>query len=220
MSKWPRIVVPDFPHHVTHRGTRRQTLFFEARDYQLYKTLLAMACRQYGVKIWAYCLMPNHVHLIAVPGTEKGLSHAIGRSHQRYAQIINTRFEWRGHLWEQRFSSIPMDESHLLMAARYVELNPVRAHMTTAPEHYIWSSAKAHLSGAHDDLVEASVLQELVGDWRQFLDEGLPKRNLDIFRKLEKTGYPAGDNSFVTKLEELLGQSLRPKKRGRKPKIG
>ena len=120
--------------------------------------MLANCCRQYGVEIWAYCLMPNHVHLIAVPETEPSLSKAFGRAHQRYAKFINNRNEWRGHLWEQRFSSIPMDENHLYMAARYVELNPVRANMVGLPSQYLWSSTNAHLRAYDDELVSVTPL--------------------------------------------------------------
>jgi len=218
MSKWPRIVVPGLPHHVTHRGTRRQTVFFEAQDYQKYKSLLREACGQYDVEIWAYCLMPNHVHLIAAPRTEQSLSQAIGRCHQRYAKMINARFDWRGHLWEQRFSSIPMDEKHLLMAAQYVELNPVRANLSITPGYYSWSSARSHLTGTQDDLAVSSLLQELVCDWPSFLAAGLRQRHIDKFRELEKTGYPAADEPFLKQLEAQVGRLLRPKKRGPKQK--
>ena len=70
MSRLPRLVVPDFPHHVTQRGNRRAPVFFEAGDYQLYKDLLGEAAKKAGAEIWCYCLMPNHVHVIIVPKYE------------------------------------------------------------------------------------------------------------------------------------------------------
>ena len=218
MSKWPRIVIPGFPHHVTHRGTRRQKVFFGEQDFRYYRHLLANCCRQYGVEIWAYCLMPNHVHLIAVPETEPSLSKAFGRAHQRYAKFINNRNEWRGHLWEQRFSSIPMDENHLYMAARYVELNPVRANMVGRPSQYLWSSTNAHLRAYDDELVSVTPLLEMVPRWSEFLAEGLTDDHLEKLRELEKTGYPAGGDDFVKLIENQYGVSCRPKKRGPKPK--
>jgi putative transposase len=219
MSKWPRIVVPGFPHHITQRGTRRQTVFFGEDDFKYYRHLLATYCCQYGVEIWAYCLMPNHVHLIAVPETEQSLSKAFGRAHQRYAQFINGRHDWRGHLWEQRFSSIPMDENHLFMAARYVELNPVRANMVRLPSQYLWSSANAHLKACDDDLVLTDRLLNMVPQWSEFLAEGLADCHLEKLRELEKTGYPAGDDNFVKLIENEYGVSCRPKKRGPKSKV-
>jgi putative transposase len=218
MSKWPRIVVPGLPHHITHRGTRRQKVFFEKSDYEFYRNILRQSCNKHGVQIWAYCLMPNHVHMIAVPEGPKSLSLAFGRAHQCYSRIINSQNDWMGHLWEQRYSSIPMDSSHLLMAARYVELNPVRAKMVVAAENYEWSSARAHLLARNDRLVDASHLLELVPNWRQFLTERLLNSEAEKLRKLEKTGYPAGDEDFLDAIEAKFHIKCRPQKTWQKIK--
>ena len=126
MPRLARIVVPRYPHHVTQRGNRRQQTFFDDSDYNAYIGMMSEWCGKNGVEIWAYCLMPNHVHLIAVPQSEDGLRRAIGEAHRRYTWRVNMKQEWRGHLWQGRFSSCVMDTPHLLTAARYVELNPVR----------------------------------------------------------------------------------------------
>ena len=115
--------MPGVPHHVTQRGNRRQKTFFTKEDYSAYLNLMADWCGQFGVEIWAYCLMPNHVHLIAVPEREDSLAQAIGEAHRRYTRRINFRKGWRGHLWQGRFSSYPMDDVYLMAAVRYVELN-------------------------------------------------------------------------------------------------
>ena len=124
-----RLVIPGLPHHITQRGNRRQQTFFNDGDYAAYIELMAEWCREEGVEIWGYCLMPNHVHLIAVPKTEDGLRRAIGEAHRRYTRRINFREKWRGYLWQGRFASFIMDEPYLLAAARYVELNPLRAEL-------------------------------------------------------------------------------------------
>ena len=142
--------MPDIPHHITQRGNRRQATFFEDNDYREYINLLSEWCATCRVDIWAYCLMPNHVHLIAVPSSEDGLRRALGETHRRYTRLINFREGWRGHLWQGRFTSFPMDEKYLLCAARYVELNPVRAKLVDKPADYKWSSALAHISGDDD----------------------------------------------------------------------
>ena len=129
MARLARLVIPGLPHHVTQRGNRRQQTFFNDGDYAAYLELMAEWCREEGVEIWGYCLMPNHVHLIAVPKTEDGLRRAIGEAHRRYTRRINFREKWRGYLWQGRFASFIMDEPYLLAAARYVELNPVRAKL-------------------------------------------------------------------------------------------
>src|SRR5206468_5730280 len=113
MARIARVVVPDMPHHVTQRGNGRAPIFFEPGDQSLYLRLLAEQTRQAGVAIWAYCLMPNHVHLIATPSDETGLSRAIGEAHRRYTAFVNTRAGRTGHLFQSRFASVVMDEAHL-----------------------------------------------------------------------------------------------------------
>src|SRR5271157_1289425 len=144
------------PHHVTQRGNPKQETFFGEEDYQHYLELMAQFCRAEQVAIWAYCLMPNQVHLIVVPQSAESLRRAIGEAHRRYTRSINFREGWRGHLWQGRFASFVMDEDHLLTAARYVELNPVRAGSVQAPSRYRWSSAVAHQRGRDDALVQVA----------------------------------------------------------------
>ena len=127
MARIARVVAPGLPHHITQWGNRRQQTFFTDDDYQQYVALLSSSCRRSGVEIWAYCLMPNHVHLIAVPQEPDSLRAAIGEAHRRYTRMINFRQGWRGHLWQERFASFVMDEQYLLATARYVETNPVKA---------------------------------------------------------------------------------------------
>ena len=131
MARLARVIAPGLPHHVTQRGNRRQQTFFCDEDYQSYIHLMSEWCGAHEVEIWAYCLMPNHVHLIAVPHLEDGLRHAVGEVHRRYTRMVNFREGWRGHLWQGRFASFVLDEPYLLKATRYIELNPVRAGLIT-----------------------------------------------------------------------------------------
>ena len=133
MPRLARVVIPGEPHHVTQRGNRRQETFFSDEDYEAYLDLMAEWCEREGVEVWAYCLMPNHVHLVAVPSSEDALRRGIAEAHRRYSRRINFREGWRGHLWQGRFASFPMDDAHLYLATRYVELNPVRARLVRAP---------------------------------------------------------------------------------------
>jgi putative transposase len=162
MARIARVVVPGYPHHVTQRGSRRQATFFREKDYQNYLTLMAQWCRRQRVSIWAYCLMPNHVHLVAVPETAEGLARAIGQAHRQHALMVNAREGWSGHLWQERFASFVMDESYLMAAVRYVELNPVRAGLTPFAEDYPWSSARAHLHLADDILPRLEVQDDMM----------------------------------------------------------
>ncbi len=117
MPRLARVVVPGLPHHIIQRGNRREQSFFCDEDYESYLDLMGRWCRTHQVEIWAYCLMPNHVHLIAVPEAVEGLRRAIREGHRRYTRIVNFREGWRGHLWQARFASFVLDESHLLTAA-------------------------------------------------------------------------------------------------------
>ncbi|MDP6345294.1 MAG: transposase [Alphaproteobacteria bacterium] len=216
MARLARVVVPGLPHHVTQRGNRRLETFFGDDDYRRYLDLMAEWCGRHGVAVWAYCLMPNHVHLIAVPETEAALGRAIGEAHRRYTRWLNDREDWRGYLWQGRFASFPMDQRHLLAAARYVELNPLRAGLAQRAEAYPWSSARAHLAGRDDVLVRVAPLLELVDDWSAFLAGGLAEADGEALRRHERTGRPLGDTGFIAGLEGRLGRPLGPGKRGPK----
>ncbi len=218
MARLARVVVPGLPHHVTQRGNRRQQTFFSAADHRLYIELMAAWCARGGVEIWAYCLMPNHVHLIAAPESAEGLGWAIGEAHRRYTRAINNREGWRGHLWRGRFASCVIDQSHLLAAARYVELNPLRARLRRRPEAHPWSSARAHLAGEDDALVKVAPLLDLVPDWADFLADGLAPDLAAALRRGERTGRPLGDKRFIAKLERRVGRKLTKGKPGPKPK--
>ena len=217
MARIARVIVPGYPHHITQRGNRRQKTFFCDDDYSAYIELMAEWCDKHHVEILAWCLMPNHVHLIAVPHTENGLARAIGEAHRRYTRRINLREKWRGHLWQERFASFPMDEQHLLAAARYIEMNPVAAALVQSPEEYRWSSARAHLAGQDDELVKVGPLLDLVQDWRTFLML-TPEDELETLHRHERTGRPLGQDGFTEKLETLLGRTLQPQKPGPKKK--
>lgn len=216
MARIARVIAAGIPHHITQRGNRRMLTFFGDNDYRSYLTLLVEWCRQCGVEIWAYCLMPNHVHLIAVPQCDDSLRRGIGEAHRRYSRMINFRENWRGHLWQGRFASFPMDESYLLAAARYVEMNPVVAGITQDAASWPWSSAQAHLSGKDDELVTVAPLLEMAGDWQLFLSGAGDEEQINNIRKHERTGRPLGAEGFVEQLEALLDRQLKRGKPGPK----
>jgi putative transposase len=216
MARIARAVAPGYPHHITQRGNRRQQTFFSDEDYKVYISLMSEWCNKFNVEIWAYCLMPNHVHIIGVPESEDGLRSAIGEAHRRYTRHVNFREGWRGHLWQGRFASFPMDESYLLAAAKYIELNPVRAGLVKEPWSYPWSSAHAHITDVDDRLVKVNPLLEIVKDWRGFLLSSIPEKEMNELRKHELTGRPLGSERFIEKLERTMGRILHRQKPGRK----
>jgi len=219
MARIARVVARGLPHHITQRGNRRQATFFNNDDYKAYLKIMAEWCCRCGVDIWAYCLMPNHVHLIAVPSSEEGLRQAIGEAHRRYTRRVNFREGWRGHLWQGRFASYIMDEAYLLVSTRYVEFNPVRAGLVEKPEEYQWSSAAAHMSGRDDALVKVLPLLDMVGNWRDFLSENVEEHEMTKIRRHENTGRPLGSDNFINNLEKTLNCILRRQKPGPKCKV-
>ena len=208
------------PHHVTQRGNRRQETFFRDDDYQAYLDLMGQWCAEYKVKVWAYCLMPNHVHLIVVPKSEDGLRRAIGEAHRRYTRRVNFREGWRGHLWQGRFASFVLDKPYLLAAARYVELNPVRPGLATGPSEYPWSSAQAHIKRKDDCLVKVGPLLGMTKSWRRLLNSAASEEQIKAFRDHESTGRPLGDEAFQKRLEKKLSRVLRRQKPGPKKPDG
>jgi len=216
MARIARIVIPGIPHHITQRGNRRMQTFFCKEDYQEYISLMSSSTKRHGVDVWAYCLMPNHVHLIAVPVETNSFRLAIGETHRRYTRHINFREKWRGHLWQERYASYPMSAEYLISAARYVELNPVRAKITEEPWTYTWSSAAAHMKRQDDELVKVQPLLDLVNDWQAFLDEDVKKEEAERLHLHERTGRPLGDLKFIGRIENMICRVLQKQKPGPK----
>ena len=181
MARLARVIAPGMPHHVTQRGNRRQQTFFGEEDYQHYLELISRFCRAEQVAIWAYCLMPNHVHLIVVPQSAESLHRAIGKAHRRYSRWMNFREGWRGHLWQGHSPRSVMDEDHLLIAARYMGPGPPCAGLVQAPSRYRWSSQAANLRGRDDALVRVrsycdhqSVVSSAISTSREVICSPLP----------------------------------------------
>ena len=228
MARLARIVIPGLAHHITQRGNRRQTVFFGDQDYRAYLDLLGEWSATGGLNIWAYCLMPNHVHLIGVPKTEDSLRAAVAETHRRYTRLINFREGWRGHLWQERFHSFALDEAYLYRAVRYVELNPVRAGLVKRARDWRWSSVRGHLKGAHlgsgnDPLLAPSDQLKDFGNWAAYLNESArdtesEKDAIDQLRLHSRTGRPLGDAKFIKRMERKTGRELIPRKPGPKRK--
>lgn len=127
MPRIERLVLPGYPHHVTQRGNYQQTVFKTKEDYDFYMNLLKKYANEHSLSVIAFCLMPNHVHFICIPGNEDSLADTFKITHMIYAQYLNKKNNIKGHLWQGRFFSSILDERHLYAAVRYVENNPVRA---------------------------------------------------------------------------------------------
>ena len=219
MARLTRIVVPDLPHHVTQRGNRRQKLFLEPGDYALYRDLMAERCRTNGVQCWAYCLMPNHIHMVLTPTSADGLAKAVGEAHRRYTAFFNARARTTGHLFQGRFVSRAMDEPHLIAAARYLAQNPVKAGLVEAARDWPHASVRAHLARRNDGFVTVAPLLERVG---RFADLCAPSPSETppsaAFERPSASGRPLGEDPFLAEVEAKLGRRVGPGKRGPKPR--
>ena len=218
MPRIARTVIAGLPHHVTQRGNRREPVFFTDADRQAYLDWFGEYARKEGVSVLAYCLMTNHVHLVAVPETEDGLHKVLRPLHMRYAQRINRPRGWKGHLWQGRFFSSALDATCFRAAVRYVERNPVRAGMVAMAEDYPWSSAAAHC-GLRKDLLLADHSPwvrslEGIGDWSAWLGEGDDAPTTDLLRRNADKGLPCGSDRFVQELELATGRILHFRPQG------
>jgi putative transposase len=216
MARLPRLVVPGLPHHVTQRGNGRARTFFSDADYALYRDLLAAACRAAAVQIWAWVLMPNHVHLVLVPGDADGLRRALAQVHRRYAGHIHARERRTGHFWQGRFGAVAMDEDHLAAAVRYISLNPVRARLVKRARDWRWSSVRAHLAARDDGVTTVAPVLSRFPDFAAFIGTDPDDDAFERLRRAESIGRPLGDDGFIGRLEALTRRSLKPGKRGPK----
>lgn len=214
MARLARVVVPQFPHHVIQRGVRSLPIFTTEADREEYLRLLAEFGAREGLRFWAWCLMTNHVHLVVVPARPDALARAIGEAHRHYTRYVNFRAGVRGHLFQERFHSFPIQtDQHLVAVVRYVECNPVRARMIRQAVEYPWSSARHHVTGEPDRLVTDSPLREMVPTWGDLLRQE-SAAELATIRRHVQTGRPWGTESWLKKLEQRVGRSLRPRHGG------
>ena len=217
MARLARVVIPGHPHHVTQRGNGRARTFFDDGDYAFYRNLLAENCRVAGVAIWAWCMMPNHVHLILVPSDPDGLRRALARVHRHYAGVIQARRKRTGHFWQGRFGAVAMDEEHLAAALCYVSLNPVRARLVERPQDWRWASTRAHLRGRDDGLTALAPIKDRFPDFADLLASEPETNVFDSLRAAESIGRPLGGDRFLAAIERRTGRALKPGKRGPKP---
>ena len=218
MSRLARVVIPGLPHHVTQRGNGRMRTFFDDADYTLYRDLLAASCRAADVEVWAWCLMPNHVHLILVPSDADGLRRALAPVHRRYAGVIHARRKRTGHFWQGRFGCVAMDEEHLAAALRYVSLNPVRARLVSRARDWRWSSVRAQSSGRDDGVTTLAPVRARYPDFANFLSEQADDAMIERLRRAESIGRPIGNRKFLDTVERKTRRVLRPTKPGPKPR--
>jgi len=228
MPRMGRTVLPDYPHHVVQRGHNRQVVFAERADYERYLETLSGFKEIYGVKVYAYCLMANHVHLLVAPEDIAGLGALMKRLAGRQTRYHN-RLEGRtGTLWESRYKSSPVDsDDYLLACSRYIEMNPVRAKMVASPEAYVWSSCCYRLGVARCDWLDKDPCYVALGEndtqrqerYRNFLHAAVPEGEWKLIREAVQRGQLTGRGAFVDQVEEIIGRRIEKRAPGRPPKV-
>jgi putative transposase len=211
------MVVPGMPHHVVQRGNRRQDIFVGIQSHRLYLRYLVEACTLQEVKCLAWCLMDNHVHLALTPPTADALRAVMASTHTRYAVWFNASQQCSGHLFQGRYHSYPMDESHLIAAVRYIENNPVKAGLVARAEDWAWSSARAHVEGIDDGLTDRMALAPHLPNWRAYLELGAEAaEDEETIAQALVSGRPQGTPTWLASQTRPGRPRGRPKKTGSK----
>lgn len=224
MARLPRLVIPNQPHHIIQRGNDRQLIFRDAADYLFFLDRLREGSRQFKVAIHAYVLMSNHLHLLATPSDEQGLSKMMQWIGRHYVPYFNHKYERTGTLWQGRYRATVIDaERYLMMCSRYIELNPVRAGIAPMPGDYPWSSYQHHIGIKSDPIVADHPLYWALGNtpfdreatYRNLVEQGVSEQDVRLLSEATLKGWPLGSDQFKLALERQTQRRVRPSKRGR-----
>ncbi len=202
------------PHHITQRGNGRSHVFDTESDRTVYLNLLRRNSVEYRLTLWAWCLMSNHIHLLALPERSNSLHRALGRTHADYARYLNIKRASCGHVWQARFFSCIVGPEHLWMTMAYIERNPVRAGLAAEADQYRWSSATSHTTGLDaDHLIDMRGwrMEYTPARWKQVLESTLDtETETERIREATIGGRPLGGARFFSDVESRLARTLRP----------
>lgn len=223
MVRFARVVATGIPHHITQRGNTRRFILEGDTERSIYLDLLHQGMERYGMALLGYCLMSNHIHLIAVPKKKDALARSLKNVHGRFASYWNAANRSSGHVWQGRYYSCPLDEKHLWEALRYVELNPVRAALVGRAPDWAWSSAAVHWGAAVVPSwleMDAWTRRWSSETWRTYLQIAQDESDLIAIRNSTYSGRPLGSADFTRALEKEAHRPLTPQKRGPKKQPG
>jgi len=221
----PRIVRgigDNIVYHVINRGNGRQEVFYKEQDYEAFMRLLKEAKERYPVKIFGYCLMPNHFHMVVNPERGEELSRWMQWLMTSHVRRHHRHYESSGHVWQGRFKSFMIQEdSHLLMALRYVEGNPVRAGLVSSAKDWRWSSHRERVEKRSNMLLD-EVPIDLPEAWNRYVDEPFTGKEIEKIRQSVNRQSPYGDNEWQMGIcrEYGLGSTLRGRGRPKKEAKG
>jgi putative transposase len=223
MARLPRLYFPGCAHHVIQRGNNREACFYDEADYKAYLSFLKEAASKYKVAIHAFVLMTNHVHLLATPSDEQGISRLMQAQGRQYVRYFNFTHVRTGTLWEERYKSTLIDsDSYLLTVYRYIELNPVRAGMVSHASMYPWSSYQSNALGKPIQLLTPHNLYLQLGKAEAERQEAycslfrgrMPERELTAIREATNKAWVLGDDRFKAEIAARTGRRAVPQGRG------
>lgn len=224
MARLPRLVIPNQPHHIIQRGNNRQTIFIDADDYSAFLQWLREAAKTFKVAIHAYVLMPNHVHILASPTDDTGLSRLMQWVGRHYVPYFNKKYSRTGSLWEGRYRATVIDsERYFLVCSRYIELNPIRAGLVGDATAYPWSSLAHHIGRKADPMITDHALYWSLGNtpfdrelaYYGMVEQGLASAEVDAITDATTKGWALGSSSFMASMEHQTTRRISPAKRGR-----
>ena len=224
MPRHARSIIANVPYHIIHRGNNKQTIFFSDDDCLSLLGIIREAKGKYRCKLYAYCMMSNHIHLLIEPLIREHLALFLKLIAQKYAQHVNYFYKRTGTLWEGRFKSSPVSmDNYLLACCRYIEMNPVRAGLVSSPEEYRWSSYRGKTGIVKDELLDLDLWYESLGSaeeerqkrYSQWFRESIPTREWDLIRKATNKGGAFGDDNFKARIEKAIGRTIELREKGR-----
>lgn len=225
MARSARIAAANLPHHLCQRGHNGRAVFASPRDYESYMETLAEYRAESHVKVYGFCLMTNHVHLVVDPGQDPGNLGALMKLLAgRHTRRMNRRQQRSGTIWGGRFKCSPIEtERYLLTCLRYVDLNPVRARLVRAAEDYPWSSYRAHIGRTNCEWLDVDpVSAETCRDaerhqwYRAFVAEGEDELELKFIRESLQRGHATACDQFAKALAHREEFELPERRPGRK----
>lgn len=218
MARQARIVLANNFHHIYQRADNGAPLFFEKEDYSTYLNIIQEQANNYGLKIYSYCLLPTQIHLLLKPQEKENLARGIGETNRQYTRYINEKYKSEGNLFQNRFFSYTVDEQHALRAARFIEILPLTARITDKAQNFLWSSARYRIKLMKHDFLQDFQNFHMAQNWEDYLSRPIEVSEMETIQRHLQTGRPRGSNMFLDNIEQEIGRTVRPKKRGRKPK--
>jgi putative transposase len=225
LPRYPRLFVPDIPLHIVQRGHDRKPVFVETTDYRYYLDNLSEVTNELAISVLGYCLMTNHVHLVLLPGDQAGtISKLMRVLAARQTRRVNKLESRSGTLWEGRFKASLIDsDNYLLACCRYVDLNPVRATLVTAPGDYAWSGYRRRAGLTSDSVLADHSTFDTLGTtasqrasaYRRFVERGVGEDELALIRQAVQRNQLTGGAKFKTEIEGRMGRRVSTKSQGR-----